>query len=231
MPYACRYATLGELRRLYAPGAERRWLAPREQQVCDGLHDPSRRDAWLAGRLLAKRLISDYLAFHRLTVPAKRHREVEIDSGQPGLKRIPPAIRIAGQAVDWSLSISHTRHGVLVALTDAAEIRVGVDLIEPTPCGPGFVKLWFTSEEQHWLRRFGQGTWPAILWAAKEAVFKATNQGEPFQPLKIEVLPEPNGHLVCTPLNRRFECRVNCEVRQTRQGEIAVVAVCTREGC
>jgi phosphopantetheinyl transferase len=216
----CHYATLEELHRLQTPGGEHRWLTPREQLVYAQLRAGARRATWLAGRMLAKRLVADYVVANRLDFPTVERGRVEIDSGESGQRRLAPRIRIAGQVLPWSLSISHTQRGVLVALTSTPALRVGVDLVEPVVFGNGFTDLWFTPAERHWLRHRGEPHGASLLWAAKEAVYKAINRGERFYPRQIEILPDATHGLQCTshvPLTLRMA--------KTRQGEVAVVAI------
>lgn len=216
----CRYATLEELYRRQTPGGEHRWLTPREQRLYAQLRAGSRRATWLAGRMLAKRLIADYAAANRLELPTVDRARVEIDTGQFG-QRLAPRIRIADQTLPWSLSISHSQHGVLVALTSSTTVRIGVDLVVPARYGQGFSDLWFTPAEQRWLRRSRDPRWPSILWGAKEAAYKAVNQDEPFFPRQIEILPAPNHTLHCL----RPVPELAFHMARTRQNEIAVVAL------
>jgi phosphopantetheinyl transferase len=218
--WGCRYATHEELRRLQTPGGEHRWLTPREQSVYARLRADARRATWLAGRMLAKRLVADYVVANRLDLPTVQRGRVEIDSGQSGQRRLAPRIRIAGQVLPWSLSISHTRRGVLVALTSTPALRIGVDLVEPAVFGEGFADLWFTPAERHWLRHRGVPHGASLLWAAKEAVYKAVNQGERFYPRQIEILPDTTHGLQCTS-----QAALTLRVAMTRQGEVAVVAM------
>jgi 4'-phosphopantetheinyl transferase EntD len=224
--FGCRYATLEELHRRQAPGGEHRWLTPREQQVYARLRAGSRRATWLAGRMLAKRLIADYAAANRLELPTVDRARVEIDSGQLG-QRLAPRIRIADQTLPWSLSISHSEHGVLVALADSPALCVGVDLVAPVRPGPGFSDLWFTPAERRWLCQSGDPRWPSILWAAKEAAYKAINEEERFYPRQIEILPDSAHTLHCT----RPVPELTFHLARTRQNEIAVVALWRKDDC
>jgi len=218
--WVSRYATLEELRRLQTPGSEHRWLTPREQGVYARLRADARRATWLAGRMLAKRLVADYVVANRLDLPTVERGRVELDSGQSGQRRLAPRIRIAGHVLPWSLSIAHTRRGVLVALTSVPALRVGVDLVEPAVFGDGFTDLWFTPAERQWLRHRGVRHGVSLLWAAKEAVYKAVNHGEPFYPRQIEILPDTTHGLQCTG-----QAALTFRVALTRQGEVAVVAI------
>jgi len=223
VPYVCRYAALEDLRRIRASTAECR-LTSRERRVYDGLGDARRREQWMAGRLLAKRLLLEQLAWHRIGVPPAGYRQIEIDSGQAGGRRYPPRVQVAGELIPWSLSISHTRRGVLVALATGRGTRIGVDLVEPAAYGEGFASLWFTPAEQRWLQRHDGGHWTATLWAAKEAVYKAASRGESFAPRRIEILPDPVRGLICAQYHQDNREALTFQAIATPQGEIAVIA-------
>ena len=113
--------------------------------------------------------------------------EIEISSrGATGR----PRIWCKGAEQPWSLSISHTEQGVLVALGEQATTSVGVDLTRCEPLAESLVRLWFTSNEIDWLRKISTPNMSCFLWAAKEALYKACNDGESFDPRQVEVLPQ-----------------------------------------
>jgi phosphopantetheinyl transferase len=49
-----------------------------------------------------------------------------------------------------------------------------------------------------------------MLWAVKEAVYKAANRGEPFRPRRVEVLPLAPGGYACSYLGQAVGegCRI-----------------------
>ena len=51
---------------------------------------------------------------------------------------------------------------------------------------PSFLATWFTPSEQAWANEAGADV-ACLVWAAKEAVYKAVNDGEKFAPRKIEI--------------------------------------------
>jgi phosphopantetheinyl transferase len=122
---------------------------------------------------------------------------------------VRPQVRVRGLPPSACLSISHSDESVLVAVCGAPGARVGVDLAAMEPPGPGFLRMWFTAGEQAWLRRAGRDQAP-VLWAVKEAVYKAANEGEPFKPRRVEVLPGASGGYACAYLGEAVGagCRI-----------------------
>ncbi len=158
-------------------------LSDRERAELAAWHDPDRRRSWLAGRLLAKQLVRETWS----AAPADSAIEILSLNDQRRGRR--PRVVCDGQQMPWSLSISHTQRGVLVALSTAPSVAVGVDLAARQDVSAGFVRLWFTPAEQRWLAESTDAHAAATIWAAKEALFKACNRGEGFAPRMIEVLP------------------------------------------
>jgi phosphopantetheinyl transferase len=161
-------------------------LSDRERAELAAWHDPERRRSWLAGRLLAKQVVRETWS------DAPVDSAIEILSLNDRNRGSRPRVVCDGQQMPWSLSISHTQRGVLVALSTAPNVSVGVDLAAPQKLSAGFVRLWFTPAEQQWLAKSTAAHAAATIWAAKEALFKACNRGEGFTPRMIEVLPDGN---------------------------------------
>jgi phosphopantetheinyl transferase len=173
-------------------GPAEAWLVPRERRVYAGLCDRRRRMEWLAGRIAAKRLVSERLRPHDKTLSPAR---IEIDSGDGRGHRSRPRVLLDGRPVPWRLSIAHSGRSLLVALADGERPGVGVDLLDTVDCGRGFAEMWFTPREQRWLAKQPR-LWP-VAWAVKEAAYKAINRGEAFRPWAFEVLPRPGGGFSC----------------------------------
>jgi 4'-phosphopantetheinyl transferase len=211
--YSYRYAAIAALD-LPAPGL---WLAAGERGELARLRDPGRRNAWLAGRWLAKRLLSERLNFR---LEPEELGAIEICSRQDG-KLVRPQANAEGIHGDWRLSIAHTERGVLVAVAPV-EIAIGVDLVqERERPAPGFDQVWFTSDEQDWIAS-GPRRRRLALWAAKEAVYKALNCGEPFRPHDWLLAPQPDGGLAIRNKKHSGLCRLT--LWRTPQSEIAVLA-------
>ncbi len=190
--YTWQYAAIDLTGRLDRHALEH-WLSPSEHAMFDRLRHPNRRAGWLAGRVLAKQVLLRRLGPCGQDVCRAAPARIAITTIGPSGSQVAPEIRLDGQPVPWSLSISHTDRGVLVVLAATKDDRIGVDLVAPSNYGAGFCELWFTDGERRWI---GPGRPPlrvATLWAIKEATYKACHRGEPFDPRRIEVLPGPPG--------------------------------------
>lgn len=213
-PFVYGYAAIDRLRGQLPPAD--RWLGAGERRALAQFRDPSRRETWLAGRWLAKRLIAGQLA---ATSGGWKCSDIEIFSA--GAR---PRAWFQGRPLPWSLSIAHTRRGAVAALSCRAGILPGVDLVELRDYGPGFAALWFTADERRRLAPRG-GRRCAVLWAIKEALYKAVNAGEPFDPRAIESVPGGSRGDVCWFRVRGELRRCRLALWRTPQEEIAVSVV------
>ncbi|MFJ7203514.1 4'-phosphopantetheinyl transferase family protein [Streptomyces sp. NPDC098789] len=146
-------------------------LSPAEQRVADGLAS-RRRAEWLAGRLLAKRLVATFLA-----VPA---HEVEVLPRGDGSPRVLVG---GGPAPALHLSISHTARHVAAALAPGP---VGVDLCDTASAATvrRVADHVLSPRDRRAIAtdRLGDppgdrpGAW-AGAWALKEAAVKADRSG------------------------------------------------------
>jgi phosphopantetheinyl transferase len=157
------------------------WLTPAERETWSGLTNPQRRQAWLGGRMLAKRMILRHL-------PALRPAEIEIHSRDSLGRSTRPRVTVCGRLQPWALSIAHSARFVFVALSAAPGLAVGVDVTAGPEPNAAFRDTWFSPGERRWCESPGGAT----LWAIKEAVYKAVNRGEPFAPRRIEVFRTDN---------------------------------------
>jgi len=213
-----RYATRAELHRDVHRMQTSDWLSGSECAELARYRHAERREAWLAGRLLSKQLmtaeniscVSDY-------------RAIEILSIDVCGKGTRPIVSVGGRIRDWSLSISHSETAVFVALSQTPGLGVGVDLTPIQEYRPGFLKTWFTSGERQQVRIMGSRR-AAEVWAVKEAVYKASNTGETFVPRRIDVLAGPSGRFFC-----RYDGQSStmpCAIRVKDVGrDIAAIAV------
>ncbi len=176
----------------YAPAAQfetvlRReveaWLTRGERAELATWHDETRRRVWLVGRILAKELI--LTKGGQGSSPAA----IEILSLDADGRPTRPRIAFDSAPKSWSLSIAHTERGVLVALAARDDVSIGVDLAPGEPLAENFIRLWFTPAEQQWLREADAPSLASVLWASKEALYKALNAGESFAPRAVELLP------------------------------------------
>ncbi|MEW4561440.1 4'-phosphopantetheinyl transferase superfamily protein [Bremerella sp. JC770] len=155
------------------------WLTERELSELSYWKDSSRRDHWLAGRWIAKRLVARSSRTEML-------REVEILSrGADGLGKAP-SVLVRGHASDCRLSISHSQRAILVGLS-GSDARIGVDVASDVPQTSGFRSRWFSDHEAKWIDADVPGRLP-IVWALKESIFKACGNGSKWDPRAVEVV-------------------------------------------
>ena len=156
------------------------WLGAAERHELENLRDAGRRRQWLAGRWLAKQLIRE--AFD-IAEPA----HIDIFTRDERGRGVRPRVTTRLHELRLSLSISHTELGVLVALSKTNRLSIGVDLApRQIPAADGFWRLWFTPFERQWMEHDAENR-TGVVWAAKEAIYKAANQGQSWNPRHLEV--------------------------------------------
>lgn len=155
------------------------WLTERELAELSHWKDASRRTQWLAGRWVAKRLVTRSSCTERM-------REVEILSrGDDGLGK-SPRVSVSGTLSDYRLSISHCQQALLVGITQR-DAQIGVDVATGVPSSANFRTRWFSDYELKWINSDAQHRLP-IAWALKEAVFKACGNGSKWNPRSVELV-------------------------------------------
>jgi phosphopantetheinyl transferase len=214
-----RYARLDELRRAHDDATERLSGAER----AEGAHwrNPGRRGELTLARALARQVVVEKIGNQAGGMAA-----IEILSRDSLGRSVRPVVTVAGLPAPISLSISHTKRGVLVAVCEAPGVSIGVDLVEGTPLGNGFVQSWF--DEQERLVASADGELAACrLWAAKEAVYKAVNQNDPFAPRQISLHRGAGEEIRCS--YRGVDLGDRCWIRTWGcDGQFAAVAVFNR---
>jgi phosphopantetheinyl transferase len=211
--YSYRYAALGEL----ALSADADWLSVAEQAVAMRMRDRGRRVAWMAGRYLVKQLLAE-------RIPCERLAALEIHSVDAAGRHVRPQAVWRGEVLQWSLSISHSRCGLLAAVAPPGTC-IGVDLVaSEARLGRGFTEVWFSPPERRWLAESTTFR-PEMVWGAKEAAYKAINQGERFSPHDLHVRSLGAGELSCRSRhNKHADCRIT--MWRTPQSEFALLATC-----
>jgi len=94
-----------------------------------------------------------------------------------------PVVLIDGISTDVSVSISHVQGLVGASLCDDA--WVGLDIVDPAEAGRG-LDVWFTPDELA-LMPDEHGILRALLWAAKEAAYKAAHLDTEFRPRTVTI--------------------------------------------
>jgi phosphopantetheinyl transferase len=184
--------------------------------------DPRRREEWNMSRLVAKQLILDVA----VEQPTNSHA-IEIRSRDALGRGVRPVVMINGRSARCSLSISHIKSAVIVAICDDPSVTVGVDLVQKAELGKGFLRAWFDEDEQS---RINPDDAAEIcrLWAIKEAVYKAANQNDPFAPRRIRLRTGSAGEYQCT--YRGVELGDRCRVTTWECGDhIAALAAIQRD--
>jgi 4'-phosphopantetheinyl transferase EntD len=136
-------------------------LTPREQREFANLPHVARQRDWLAGRCAAKRALAA-----RWDVPPDRIELASIPGAAPR-----PSLR--NPAGSWSrlpdrLTIAH-RDGIALAAAFPSTILVGVDIERAGDMSPLELRYILSESE----RPSCDGVDPTLVWALKEAVWKA----------------------------------------------------------
>lgn len=181
-----RYARLDDLRLAHHDDAER-GLSDAERAELAHWRNAQRREEWILARALARQVITEELG---------ESSAIGIFSRDGQGRSVRPIVTIAGQQLPLSLSISHTRRAVLVALC-GVDVSIGADLVPCAPLGNGLMDFWFDEQENR-LAKNGGALEACRLWAAKEAVYKAANENDPFAPRRISLARGPDGEFRST---------------------------------
>jgi phosphopantetheinyl transferase len=217
-----RYARRDDLRgRVIA--AYEDWLTAVEREELARLRDAERREGWLLARIVSKELILEQLP--SLVADPRR---IEVTSRGADGRGVRPRVAIGGQRQPWSLSISHSRQAVLVALSVVPGCSVGVDLVDLGEYDTGFLEMMFTPDEQDWLRPASPEQ-VAAAWAVKEAVYKAYNREEGFAPRRICVRRLDAERYTCTYFGVDLTAICDIETWRATNQVAAVVCVDARQ--
>ena len=152
-----------------------RW-SQRELQERERYRDTNRQRAWEAGRILAREMLWE--------AGLVNSRDCEILSREQEGKQVRPNVFEHGRRLPLWMSLSHAAGYVTVAISPDPCQRVGVDLTEIHTVSSAFLRSWFTPQEQDWIQQ--QPARAAIVWGAKEAIYKTFSNDESFQPLQVE---------------------------------------------
>ena len=94
-----------------------------------------------------------------------------------------PVATVDGEPASFVVSISHVRGLVGAVVSDTAWI--GLDIVDPADAGRS-LDPWFTPDELALLPD-DHGLLRALLWAAKEAAFKAARLDTEFRPRMVAI--------------------------------------------
>ncbi|PWU11527.1 MAG: hypothetical protein C5B51_02490 [Terriglobia bacterium] len=169
------------------PG-ELNWLSPFEAARLNTLRIPKRRGDWLLGRWTAKRALARHW---NLPAGLDALRSVEI---RPAPSGAPEVFRADGPG-DVAISISH-RDGVAACAIGPRGMALGCDLEIAEPRSDTFVIDYFTEDERKLIAQVPAANrqWlVALLWSAKESLFKALHSGLRLDTRSALIIPSWNG--------------------------------------
>ena len=110
-----------------------------------------------------------------------------LDAGSVRVANLVPSGRpvatVAGAPAPCVVSISHIR-GLAAAIVSETAC-VGIDIVDPADAGRS-LDVWFTPDELALLPD-DHGLLRAILWAAKEAAYKAARLDTEFRPRRVVI--------------------------------------------
>ena len=168
-------------------GKEEDILHPGEINVLADIRSKSYREAWFAGRVLAKQCCGQQSeAAQRMN-----WNEMQIVSRNAAGKSVAPRLLVQGRETGLVFSLSHVADRVAVVALMGREARehtgglaparscgigIGCDLVFQHAVTPGIVKTFFHDDEVKEHSNFD------AIWAVKEAAYKSCNENEPFQP-------------------------------------------------
>jgi phosphopantetheinyl transferase (holo-ACP synthase) len=173
------------------PSDLRLWLGSAELEEYAILRHPPRRTEWVAGRWLLKKMLHQRLTDGPFAAQPDPLDITILSRDGQGRSAAPRAL-INGRALAGHISLAHHQGIVWAAFAASAETRVGIDVVPARPVEQSLSAHWYTPREREWLDRSRDPLLGAGVWAAKEAVYKATNHGEPFAPAQYEI-DEPLG--------------------------------------
>lgn len=166
------------------------WLSPAELDEWDRLRHRLRRNEWLGGRWLIKCMLRPSFTGIHLSGSPEDARRIEILSRDAAGRPQAPRTYRDGRALSAHVSLAHVDGIVWAAVSRRSTVRVGIDVLPARPVAERLLAAWFTPDEHAWARRGGGELRGAAVWSAKEAVYKATNCGEPFDPARCEIHPD-----------------------------------------
>ncbi|MDR0328073.1 MAG: 4'-phosphopantetheinyl transferase superfamily protein [Planctomycetaceae bacterium] len=169
--WICLSALISEINARFS-GKENEILHPGEFDVFAKIRSQSYRESWFAGRVLTKNL------YMQQSVPVRPidWREIQIVSRNDAGRSVAPRLLAGGKETGFFFSLSHVADRVaVVALVDSFA-GIGCDLVLRGTTTQGIVNMFFHDDEVQ-----DQSNLDAV-WAVKEAVYKACQCNESFQP-------------------------------------------------
>ncbi len=192
-------------------------LSVMERQRHAAIGSQEYANAWHSGRILAKALLlaaqrTRWMAPDRITIHSRNHRG----------EGTRPRVWYGERELQLSLSLSHAPEAVLVGLATAKQTRVGVDVVSIGSVKESVQKMWFLPNERRLAR---DDSVASQIWAAKEAVYKALNEGEPFYPRRIIIEDRDATSCSCRYQSPTGLRRLVARTWHSRDGHMSACAV------
>jgi 4'-phosphopantetheinyl transferase len=164
------------------PPEPREFLSPAELGKFSAFRFPKRRDEWLLGRWTAKLLAHSLPTFQRTSLD-----QIEIGNTPQGA----PFIQLQdGSLPPVCLTISHSGHLAVCALTVDQGLHVGADLEKIEPRSEAFIRDYFTPAECRLVETVPIETRAEVvtlIWSAIESMLKALGVGLRWDTRSVEV--------------------------------------------
>jgi 4'-phosphopantetheinyl transferase EntD len=155
------------------------WLSAEELQRYSEFGNRRAALAWLGGRWCAKQLLRCPLGL------AKSHlSRIHIQTRNGRQQGVRPWVFLDGRLQSTRISLAHSTRLATAVLSGEGNRGIGVDLSDLDSNELPVRPFWFTDEETAWC---DDGIVPRVIWSLKEALYKATNLGEPFRPRGVDV--------------------------------------------
>ncbi len=195
------------------------WFSEGERAILADFRNRTRLEEWMLGRLLAKQLILENLD----GVPYPSEIQIYSRSGLGNCMR--PQIVMDGRLLDCVLSIAHSRQSVLVAFSKTTSVLIGADIEALEARGPHFSAIWLTEDERNWLQTQGRPHLVSVVWAIKEAAYKAINMGHRFIPRRIEVCFNKLGDCRLLFDGKKLDREHNVHIGELHNEVVAIVTI------
>lgn len=159
------------------------WLSNAEWMHFAGLRQNHASLAWLGGRWCAKQLLMQWINDYSSEIGETVLSEFHIESRNGLWQSVAPRVLYRGRLKPWRLSISHGQNICAAAMAVDQSVQLGLDIVDTeADCGQ-IEHAWLSPQEQAWC---AEGISPTVVWALKEATYKAIGNGGRFQPRKLD---------------------------------------------
>ncbi len=226
--YVYRYMDKDSLHHMWNHMKAEEWFSETELAISSNFRNRIRREEWILGRLLAKQLILENV--DKMSIYPS---EIQIYSRSGLGNPMRPQIMMNGRLLDRLLSIAHSKQSVLVALSKNPKALIGADIESLQMQGPYFSAIWLTKHEQDWLQAQGKPHLVSVIWAIKEAAYKAININHRFIPRRIEAHFNKLGDCSLLFDGKKLDQGHNVYIAEINNEVITIVTIVsenTREG-